>query len=442
MRSLWGNVVGDRDVGVYVFWLALVILAPLVSGACFPGPAGGDGGLKLADGFRSAVFAEGVGRGRQLVVRENGDVYVALQQRQRGGGICALRDRNGDGRADEIKYFGELTGTGIEIREGYLYFGADTRVVRYKLKSESLLPEEPPATIVSGFPENRAHMAKPLAFDGSGHLYVNVGAPSNACQERVRTPGSPGRRPCPELEESGGIWRYDAEKTGQEHPDDGLRYATGLRNCVALAWHDAAERGYVVMHGRDQLNQLFPQHFTNEDNARLPAEEFHLLREGGAYGWPYTYWDPQRGARMVAPEYGGDGKQEAESGRYADPIQAFPAHWAPNDLIFYDGEQFPKRYRGGAFVAFHGSWNRAPLPQAGYKVTFTPFEGEKPSGGYEVFADGFTGQEALRSPRQADHRPMGLAIGPEGRLYISDSVRGRIWRISYEGKGSEAERKK
>ncbi len=110
---------------------------------------------------------------------------------------------------------------------------------------------------------------------------------------------------------------------------------------------------------------------------------------------------------------------------------AFPGHWAPDGLLFYTGEMFPESYRGGAFIAFHGSWNRAPLPQGGYKVVFVPFAGDEPAGSYEVFADGFAGENV--GPRSALHRPMGLAQGPDGSLYITDDRRGRIWRVFYTG---------
>ncbi len=110
---------------------------------------------------------------------------------------------------------------------------------------------------------------------------------------------------------------------------------------------------------------------------------------------------------------------------------AFPAHLGPDGLLFYTGEQFPAKYRGGAFIAFHGSWNRAPLPQAGYNVVFVPFRGDVPAGDYEIFADGFAGED--KSPRGARHRPIGLAQGPDGSLYVSDDSGGRIWRIMYRG---------
>ena len=133
----------------------------------------------------------------------------------------------------------------------------------------------------------------------------------------------------------------------------------------------------------------------------------------------------------MAPEYGGTGSDVGRCASMRAPAVAFPAHWAPNGLVFYSGNQFPARYRGGAFVAFHGSWNRAPGPQGGYNVVFVPFSGGNSSGPYETFADGFAGQQ--KSPDRAAHRPSGLAVGQDGSLYISDDKAGRIWRVVYRG---------
>jgi mono/diheme cytochrome c family protein len=112
-------------------------------------------------------------------------------------------------------------------------------------------------------------------------------------------------------------------------------------------------------------------------------------------------------------------------------VATFPAHWAPNDLLIYNAQQFPSVYRGGAFIAFHGSWNRAPFPQGGYNVVFQPLADGKASGPYIIFADSFAG--AIEEPGQAAHRPSGIAVGPDGALYISDDARGRIWRVTYHG---------
>ncbi|WP_138429712.1 PQQ-dependent sugar dehydrogenase [Fodinibius saliphilus] len=392
-----------------------------------------NGGINLPDGFKATVVTDSIGQARHITVDENGNIYVALREPHNGNGIVALADENNDGIADITKYFGDYSGTGIHIYDGYLYFGSKTEIVRYKLQENELVPSNNAEIVVDGFPEQRQHAAKSIAFDQNGNLYVNIGGPSNACQEEMRTPGSPGMAPCPQLESHGGIWQFDANTTGQSLQEDGTRYATGIRNAVALDWNKQTDHLYVVQHGRDQLHTLWPDYYTVEQNAILPAEEFFEVQEGDNFGWPYTYYDHQRGEKMLAPEYGGDGETVAEKGKYEDPILAFPGHWAPNDLLFYKKSQFPQKYLNGAFIAFHGSWNRAPEPQQGYKIVFAPFENDKPTGNYWDFADGFAGKDSLESPANAQYRPMGLAIHNDGSLLITDSRNGKIWRIFYTG---------
>jgi glucose/arabinose dehydrogenase len=162
----------------------------------------------------------------------------------------------------------------------------------------------------------------------------------------------------------------------------------------------------------------------------LPAEEFFRIHKGDDFGWPYCYYDPFQKSKVQAPEYGGDGKKTTGCDTKKKPIYAFPAHWAPNGLLFYTGDQFPAKYKNGAFIAFHGSWNRAPAPQAGYCVVFLPFKDGMPSGDYEIFADGFAGEK--KTPGDANYRPCGLAQGPDGSLYISEDQHGRIWKVTYK----------
>ena len=420
--------------------LALGVALSIVLVGCGRAPASpnavacdpNDGGLELADGFCATVVAENLGSTRHLAVANNGDIYAAVRDTTAEAGIVALRDTDGDYAADRTEYFGDGSGTGIGLRDGYLYFGADSAIWRYEKGDGELVPSGDPETIVEDFPEQRQHAVKPFDFDGDGHLYVNVGAPSNACMEETRTKDSPGQDPCPLLQEYAGIWRYQADATGQQHATD-ARYVSGIRNAVALTWNDAADNLYAVQHGRDQLNQFFPDLYTQKESAELPAEEFFKADEGDNFGWPYCYYDWRKEKKVLGPEYGGDGEEIGRCDQFEDPIQAFPGHWGPNDVLFYDGDQLPERYQGGAFIAWHGSWNRAPLPQEGYKVTFTPFDGAEPSGDFKVFADGFTGTDTLQNPGQAEHRPTGLAVGPDGGLYVSDDENGTIWRIVYAG---------
>jgi glucose/arabinose dehydrogenase len=396
-----------------------------------------NGGITVPDGFCALVVADGLGRARHLTVSDRGDIYVALASTSRAkGGIMVLRDTTGDGRADVRQQFadGEIGGTGIGIRNGYLYLGRNTAIVRYRLGQDGLVPAGPAEVVVAeGFPDSRGHQPKPIAFDDKGFMYVTVGAPSNSC-EQERAPHSPGRDPCPELEWTGGIWRFDANTLGQTQKEHGVRYASGIRNAVAIEWNHAAGALYAVQHGRDRLDFMAPEHFTAEQDAELPAEEFLRIEERSVFGWPYCYYDQLQRRRVLAPEYGGDGKRADRCEKYPDPILAFPGHYAPNDLFFYTGGQFPERFRNGAFVTFHGSQQRTPLPEQGYKVAFVPFKGRLPSADWEVFADGFSGGKPLASPRDATFRPMGLAQGRDGSLYLSDSSKGRIWRVVYRGK--------
>lgn len=390
-------------------------------------------GLTLPDDFKVVHVAKDLGAARRIVVRDNGDMYVSLNSTKDGKTLVALRDTTGNGQADVKEYFGELkSGTGLRLYKDYLYYGSDTAVVRFKLDTDKLVPDED-YEVVATLPKQNEHEAKSIAIDDSGNLFVNVGAPSNSCQEEDRKKGSMGQKPCPLLEKHGGIWKFDADKLNQSQ-DDGERFVTGVRNAVALDWDPNSEALYAVMHGRDQLFQNFPDHFDAKQSAELPAEEFLKLEEGKNYGWPYTYWDPEKEAAVIAPEYGGDGKKIDEDSDYEKPIMSFPAHWAPNGLLFYMGDQFPDKYKNGAFVAFHGSWNRAPEPQKGFKVTFVPFKDGEPSGDYEVFADDFTGNSgSIESPGDAKYRPNGLFQGSDGSLYITDDKDGNIFRIIYTG---------
>lgn len=392
-----------------------------------------EGGLSLPEGFHAMVVADNLGRGRHIDINENGDIYLALRNLNNEHGIVGLRDTSGDGKADIIKYFGEFAGTGMEIYDNYLYFGGDTMVVRYRLKSGELVPDEVPETVVSGFPVQNQHRDKSFAIDNHGYIYVNVGAPSNACMEQARTIGSAGMYPCPQLERHAGIWRFSVDKLGQTQMDDGYHYATGIRNSIALTWNKQSDNLYVVMHGRDQLHQFFPDLYDEEMGAELPAEEFLLVKDGSDFGWPYCYYDHLKGKLVTAPEYGGDGKKSDLCDDKENPIMGFPGHMAPNDIIFYTGDQFPERYKNGAFICFHGSWNRAPLFQEGYFIAFVPFDGDLPSADWEIFASGFAGEEQVKSPSDAEHRPMGITMGNDGSLYVSDSQKGRIYRIFYTG---------
>src|SRR5690348_9932175 len=388
-------------------------------------------GLKLAPGFSATVFASGLGEARHIAATPEGDLYVKLSSLKDGKGIYYLHDANHDGKADVEKGFGDYTGTGIGIKNGYLYASTDENIYRYKLDEHGkVIDPDHPELIVSGLLNRHEHESKPFTFDNDGNIYVTIGAYSNACQVVDRTKGSPGMKPCPILDSAGGVWKFSASKPSQTY-HDGERYSTGLRNEMGICWNNDVNALYVTQHGRDQLYDLFPDLYTTKQSAELPAECLYRLYKGADAGWPYIYYDQIQHKKILAPEYGGDGKKTAGENAI-DPLVAFPGHLGPNDLLFYEGNMFPEKYKHGAFIAFHGSWNRAPEPQKGYFVAFVPFKDGKPSGPWEVFANNFAGGAQFMSPNEAKHRPCGLAVGSDGALYVADDQGGTIYKITYK----------
>lgn len=405
-----------------------------------------NGGLALPAGFRAVVVIDSLkGQSRHIAVNTNGDIYVKARNHMRNGGYgnIALRDTDNDGKADIVvpfgKYEGHTYGTAMRIHNGYLYFSSELVVYRYKLNPGQLVPDSKLDTMVIDNPPYHEHQTKPVAFDDKGHMFVGWGAGSNAGQVKNRQPGSPGvgipdspTDGSPFLVDHGGIWMFDENKTNQKQ-SDGIKYATGLRSIVAMAWDTKSNSLFAINHGRDDLRMLWPDIYTPWESAMLPAEEFFKINSGFNGGWPYYYYDQLKGKKLLNPEYGGDKVKEGNGAKLPKPIVAFPAHFAPNDLLFYTGNQFPSRYKNGAFIAFHGATNRAPYPQAGYIIAFVPFKNGLPSGKWEVFADGFAKADPIVNVSDAVYRPMGLAEGPDGSLYISDTEKGKIWRIMFKG---------
>src|SRR5690348_11291224 len=180
-----------------------------------------DSDITVPQGFTATVAHEGLGAGRHLVVAPNGDVYIAGRN-----GLFALRDTNGDGTLDKSAPFGDVKGTEVRLYKHWLYASDDVGVYRYALKKGELAPTGKKEIVVSQFPKERQHADKTFALDPKGMLYVNVGAPSNSCQEKDRQEGSLGMNPCPILEKYAGVWSFDGNKLNQT-PADGHHFATG-----------------------------------------------------------------------------------------------------------------------------------------------------------------------------------------------------------------------
>lgn len=403
-----------------------------------------NGGLILPDSFTADVVVDSIGGSRHLAVNDNGDIYVKLRVPTGTHGNVALRDTNNDSRADIIERFGEYPNDGtfateMRIHKGYLYFSSELVVYRQKLTSGELIPKNEVEILVKDPYPIRWHNAKSLAFDDKGSMFVTFSAPTNACEDWNSVDGNitenvKGQNPCLQLKDLACIYKFDEDKPNQTL-SDGKIFAMGIRSVVGISWNDKDKNLYGVLHGRDYLHSHSTKNYSPFQNAILPGEEFMRIKENENYGWPFSYYDPKLKKKMVAPEYGGNGKIEAKE--FAKPLMAFPAHWAPNDLLFYKGNQFPERFKNGAFVAFHGSTNRHPYPQAGYIVAFLPFVNGNPVDEWEIFADGFACTDTIYTMKDAKYRPMGLAEGPDGSLYISESKQGKIWKIKYKGRSDK-----
>ena len=288
-----------------------------------------NGGISLPSSFCAVVFADELGRARHLTVTPSGDVYVAIANAPDGsskGQIVALRDSDGDQRADRIERFGDDGGNGIVWRGGQLYFAPDDRVLRYALADGVLVPTGNPDTIVSGLPIEGDHKAKTIVLEGDD-LYVNIGSATNSCQQNNRALESPGIDPCPELDTRAGVWRFNADAVDQEQVD-GARFVRGGRNLTALALHTSGVL-YAVQNGRDQLYENWPMLYSPLDDERTPSEELFRLDEGADYGWPYCYHDEILGRKVLAPEYGGDAVMAGRCADVEEPLSVLPAHWAP-----------------------------------------------------------------------------------------------------------------
>lgn len=407
-----------------------------------------NGGLFLPGGFEALVVVDSIGPARHLTVKDDGDIYVKLTYNDKmngGGGTVGLRDLNGDGKADSIVYFGDYkdvgqSAVGVTIHDGYLYTSTVNQVLRTKLKDGELVPTSKTEVVLTDTDPNVTkhwHTTKPLAFDNKGYMYVPFGSPSDANQDiekygPVGIPNGKGLDPATELEKHAGIWRFPADKINLTQ-DDGYKFSTGIRSVVGMTWNPADEHVYAVVNGIDNFHTIYPKLYTSWQAAVLPAETMIKLKDGANFGWPYAYYDQMQKKNVLQPGYGGDGKIIGRAAQFDKPVIGFPGHWAPMDILFYQGNQFPERYKNGAFVAFHGSTDRSPYPQAGYIVCFIPFDGGGDTSKIEVFADGFTGVDTVVNTSDAKYRPMGLAEGPDGSLYISESNDGKIWRVMYNG---------
>ncbi len=341
-------------------------------GAAIPG---------LPAGFRLSVYAEGLGRARFMAFGPDGTLYVGTNERS--GRVWALPDKNGDGRADENIVFAEglYAPHSVTWKDGWLYIGEGHQVIRARDTSGDLRSDEK-EVIVAGLPRGGNHFTRTVGFGPDGSLYVSVGSSCNACIE------DDARRAT--------ILRFNPDGSGMEI------FARGLRNAVGFTWHPETKDLWAVVNGRDLLGD------------DLPPEELNLVRRDDDHGWPYCY-----GNRIPDPDFG----SRERCARTVPDTFEMQAHSAPLGLAFYTGSMFPAEYRGDLFIAFHGSWNRS-VP-TGYKVVRVRFKNGRP-----VSLENFVDVWYKRG--RVEHRPVDVAVGPDGALYISDDSGGTIFRITYQ----------
>lgn len=345
-----------------------------------PRPAGA--ALALPAGFAIEEWASGLRGGpREMLLGPAGEVIVTQMG---GGSVTVIREGE---RKDVLQ--GMNGPYGLAIRDDELYVADIDAVRRYRYDSAATSVGET-EEIIDLRAVGGGHVTRPILLDPAReYLYVGIGSASNV------DAGEPPMRAA--------INRYDVN--GGSH----TIFASGIRNAVGMDWNPVTGDLWVSSHERDGLgDDLVPDYFTR-------------VREGGFYGWPYAYIGPHEDPRRK-----GEAPELVASTLYPDVLLG--GHVGAMDVLFYTGTAFPERYRNGAFVALHGSWNRAK--RAGYKVVFVPFEDGRPVAGPEDFVTGWMLGE---DRREVWGRPVGLLQMPDGSLLVSDDGSGTIWRVTYGG---------
>jgi len=341
--------------------------------------------LEVPDGFEVSLFADGLGKARMLATLPSGDLIVT---RPREGDVLRLRDPDGDGQAapPETLIDGLPMVHGLTVDGDRILISTDAKVLAMPLLDDGEVG--PPQMIFEGLPNGGRHDQHNLGVGPDGALYISVGSSCNACVEN-----HPFRATMIRIEDG-----------------SSEIFATGLRNTQGFDWHPSTGRLYGMDNGADHRGD------------DLPPEELNLIEAGSDYGWPYAYGAAQVDGQMNPPP---SGTREAIAEASAPMVAGYTAHTAPIAFVFYDGSAFPEQYRGDAFVALHGSWNRKP--PAGYEVVRVRFDEAGQHQGFEPFLTGFLTKDGNRWVNHG--RPAGLAVAPDGSLFVSDDANGRIFRV-------------
>ncbi len=340
--------------------------------------------VTVPDGFAVQLFAEGLNGPRFMAVGPNGVLYVADRGNDR---IVALPDADGNGEADEVRIFADGVNAphSLVYHQGSWYVGVPEGVVRLT-DHDGDGTADSQTTLIDSFVPTGRHSSRTVEFLPDGRLLLSAGSTCNVCEEE-----DPRRA---------AITIYDSP-VGQDRLTGERLFATGLRNAVGLAIHPQSGQLWVSNNGRDVMGD------------DIPPETIYIVEEGGDYGWPFCH-----SGNVVDPEFGFAGACES----VGQPIVSMQAHSAPLGITFYTGDAFPADFQGDLFIAFHGSWNRSE--PTGYKVVRVPLEGNTPTGPVEDFATGWLNRDG-----SSDGRPVGVTVGADGALYVSDDKGGFIYRI-------------
>lgn len=346
--------------------------------------------LRVPPGFWIDIYASGLGNTRMLAAAPDGTLYVTRREQ---GDVLALNDRDGDGRAEQVRSVvsGLRLVHGIALHQGQIYLATDTAVYKGRLSADGAVVGL--RTIIRDLPSGGQHPNRTLAVGPDGMLYITVGSTCNACRETDQR--------------SATVLRATLDG------DDLEVFAHGLRNTIGFGWHPGSGQLWGFDHGSDGRG---------DDQ---PPEELNLLRPDGDYGWPYCFGQ-QRPDVYYNQDPPGTTKAAYCPSTLA-PVLTYQAHSAPIGMVFYTGAQFPAGYVGDAFVAMRGSWNRAPA--TGYKIVRVRFQNGWPAA-VEDFLTGFL----IEDGAAYFGRPAGMALAPYGSLFVSDDTNGVIYRISWSGR--------